>query len=332
MELEQALGVNMMEMEMRQFDAAIGRWIVQDPIIHHDFSPYNSFDNNPIFWADPSGANSEDPKLIGSSHHNGGTFNNGIKSSNGGGENNCCLTPYNGPGVAVGNDVVNPLDGVTVSGIDKSGGNTQGVVLQNNASISAPIFGGRFNTFYMPELDRNYYLDVPGSIQRPSDIASLNSLQRMSLVSLGSVKMIQASGEALLAPIRVVDTEQYGNNIWDQPALPLPFSGASNTGTAANSAFAWINFTKLAKKFPFRTTKHFLVRIHGRASRGITPRLAINTYNNGRLFYNPATGNFIRHLTAQKISVVVSKPTGGRAITVFTGNPSPTWNVVKFKK
>ena len=29
------------------------------PIVHHGLSPYNAFDNNPVFWADPSGADSE---------------------------------------------------------------------------------------------------------------------------------------------------------------------------------------------------------------------------------------------------------------------------------
>ena len=43
-------------MDLRQYDPAIGRWTVQDPVIHHDFSPYSAFDNNPVYWADPSGA------------------------------------------------------------------------------------------------------------------------------------------------------------------------------------------------------------------------------------------------------------------------------------
>lgn len=43
----------------RQYDSRLGRWLSLDPITHHDFSPYSAFDNNPIYWADPSGANSE---------------------------------------------------------------------------------------------------------------------------------------------------------------------------------------------------------------------------------------------------------------------------------
>ena len=55
-ELETSLGYNMMEMDMRQYDPAIARWVVQDPVTHHNYSPYNAFDNNPVFYADPSGA------------------------------------------------------------------------------------------------------------------------------------------------------------------------------------------------------------------------------------------------------------------------------------
>jgi len=37
----------------------MGRWVVQDPVIHHDYSPYSAFDNNPVYWSDPSGADSQ---------------------------------------------------------------------------------------------------------------------------------------------------------------------------------------------------------------------------------------------------------------------------------
>jgi RHS repeat-associated protein len=58
-ELEESLGMNLYEMDLRQYDPAIGRWTGIDPVIHYDFSPYNAFDNNPVYWADPSGADGE---------------------------------------------------------------------------------------------------------------------------------------------------------------------------------------------------------------------------------------------------------------------------------
>ncbi|APD08045.1 hypothetical protein UJ101_02547 [Flavobacteriaceae bacterium UJ101] len=64
-ELTDELGYNMLEMDMRQFDPAIARWVVQDPVVHHSMSSYTGFDNNPVFWADPSGADSETMRLQG---------------------------------------------------------------------------------------------------------------------------------------------------------------------------------------------------------------------------------------------------------------------------
>ena len=58
-ELQDELGLNMYDMDMRMYDPAIARWVVMDPVIHHSMSPYNAFDNNPVFWADPSGADAE---------------------------------------------------------------------------------------------------------------------------------------------------------------------------------------------------------------------------------------------------------------------------------
>lgn len=40
----------------RLIDSRIGRWLSTDPVFHASDSPYNAFDNNPILYADPSGA------------------------------------------------------------------------------------------------------------------------------------------------------------------------------------------------------------------------------------------------------------------------------------
>ena len=58
-EYEDNFGLNIYEMDLRQYDPAIGRWTVMDPITHHDYSPYSAFDNNPVYWSDPSGADSQ---------------------------------------------------------------------------------------------------------------------------------------------------------------------------------------------------------------------------------------------------------------------------------
>ncbi|WMJ75654.1 polymorphic toxin type 43 domain-containing protein [Cytophagaceae bacterium ABcell3] len=45
----------------RQYDARIARWVSTDPIFHEYQSAYAAFDNNPIYYKDPSGASSEGP-------------------------------------------------------------------------------------------------------------------------------------------------------------------------------------------------------------------------------------------------------------------------------
>ncbi|WP_299362482.1 RHS repeat-associated core domain-containing protein [Winogradskyella sp.] len=58
-ELEESLGIDWYKMDMRQYDPAIARWTSIDPVVHHEYSTYSAFDSNPVFWADPSGADSQ---------------------------------------------------------------------------------------------------------------------------------------------------------------------------------------------------------------------------------------------------------------------------------
>jgi len=54
-ELQDELGFGMYNMDARQYDPAIGRWGVLDPIVHHNQSPYSAFNGNPVYWSDPTG-------------------------------------------------------------------------------------------------------------------------------------------------------------------------------------------------------------------------------------------------------------------------------------
>jgi hypothetical protein len=49
----------MYDMPLRDYDPAIGRWVVQDPVIHHSQSTYSSFNGNPVLFADPTGGKGE---------------------------------------------------------------------------------------------------------------------------------------------------------------------------------------------------------------------------------------------------------------------------------
>lgn len=46
-EYQDELEVNMYAMDMRQYDPSITRWVVQEPVVHFEYSPYNAFDNKP---------------------------------------------------------------------------------------------------------------------------------------------------------------------------------------------------------------------------------------------------------------------------------------------
>jgi RHS repeat-associated protein len=43
----------------RQYDPRIGRWLSVDPVVHYSKSTYCTFDNNPIYYIDPSGQDSD---------------------------------------------------------------------------------------------------------------------------------------------------------------------------------------------------------------------------------------------------------------------------------
>lgn len=57
-ELEESLEVNNYEMHFRHYDPTIARFTAIDPVTHFSMSTYTAFDNNPVFWRDPSGADS----------------------------------------------------------------------------------------------------------------------------------------------------------------------------------------------------------------------------------------------------------------------------------
>ena len=58
-EWQDELGLNMYAMDMRIYDPAIARWTSIDPVTHYSMSTYSAFNDNPVFWADPSGASGE---------------------------------------------------------------------------------------------------------------------------------------------------------------------------------------------------------------------------------------------------------------------------------
>ena len=88
-EYQDELSLNLYDMDMRDYDPAIARWTGIDPVTHYSQSTYNAFDGNPVFWADPSGADAYGGHTNSSSNSpfaggNAAVSNTGAWSSNAG--------------------------------------------------------------------------------------------------------------------------------------------------------------------------------------------------------------------------------------------------------
>jgi RHS repeat-associated protein len=55
-EWQNELDLNLYDMDARDYDPAIARWVNIDPVTHFSQSPFVAFDGNPVMYADPSGA------------------------------------------------------------------------------------------------------------------------------------------------------------------------------------------------------------------------------------------------------------------------------------
>ncbi|WP_271765054.1 DUF6443 domain-containing protein [Aquimarina algiphila] len=54
-EEQNELGLALLDFHARSYDPAIARWTSIDPVTHFNVSTYTTFDNNPVYFADPSG-------------------------------------------------------------------------------------------------------------------------------------------------------------------------------------------------------------------------------------------------------------------------------------
>jgi len=204
-EWQDELGLNMYAMDMRQYDPAIARWVVQDPVIHHDYSPYSAFDNNPVFWADPSGADAESRlKDIFNRSQDGDVWTNdgsGTLTNNRNGETSECddCEAKDGPlkGQKLSKMVGTNFEGSEI--IPWQGKHTIGVnlefdeflerteFLQNKFDLLAEMIslaGFAVNSFGVSELKR---LGIKGAIKSPTT--------RVLLLTLINTYLQQESGQ-----------------------------------------------------------------------------------------------------------------------------------------
>jgi RHS repeat-associated protein len=58
---ETELGLNFYDYGARNYDPALGRWMNIDPLAEVTMQPYSAFNNNPIYYTDPTGMIAEPP-------------------------------------------------------------------------------------------------------------------------------------------------------------------------------------------------------------------------------------------------------------------------------
>ena len=192
-ELEESLGLNLYEMDLRSYDPAIGRFTGIDPVTHHSMSTYTAFDNNPVFWADPSGANSDpgsgyrpyDPAKDKDFANRTGAITKNAGGGNGSGDPDPPIL-YNGPGAAVGENVSNLLDevlihaqGKTVSGSNKSfysdGGMNYGLDAEGRIIGKYGKLGGALDIFKIGSTGSYEDGRMTGEIEATALEASFNA-------------------------------------------------------------------------------------------------------------------------------------------------------------
>ena len=93
----------------------------------------------------------------------------------------------------------------------------------------------------------------------------------------------------------------------------------------------------LARTHSYFETRGISVQPHGlrsiaeRPNRNVSPETALRAYNNGRVFYDPPSGYFIRRDSQTGVFVVVTSPTGGQIISAAEGHIRPRWNPIRYR-
>lgn len=114
-----------------------------------------------------------------------------------------------------------------------------------------------------------------------------------------------------------------------QPARPAPKPSRTKVRQEASKASSW----KMFERRGIKMHPHFTHNLKERASGRLTERNAVHTYCRGRVYWDPVEMNYVRYSSKYKISVVVSDPNGGMALTVFEDKkPNPRWQHIKFRR
>jgi RHS repeat-associated protein len=77
---------------------------------------------------------------------------------------------------------------------------------------------------------------------------------------------------------------------------------------------------------------HALRNIIERSSRGVNNQAVLNAYNRGRVFHDPASGNYVRRDSQTGVYVVTTAPSGGKIVTAAEGPIRGRWNPLPYRE
>ncbi|MDX2058915.1 MAG: RHS repeat-associated core domain-containing protein, partial [Gemmatimonadales bacterium] len=190
-----------------------------------------------------------------------------------------------------------------------------------------------------------YYDPTTGRFTQPDPIGLAGGLNLYGFANGDPVNFSDPFGLVPL-PLILWGMFELGSALYDVYETTQAFRSSSAEGAEALQATLMGaiapgpgNFYRKAANAAGRFAKagietaepHFSRRLAGRESRGITGQNALDAYNRGRVFYDPESGRYIRHDSKTGVSIVVTKPSGGKAITVFEGAPSPDWVPIRWR-
>ena len=197
-ELNESLGLDLYEMDWRQYDPAIGRFTGIDPITHWRTSTYSAFENNPIYFADPSGAS--------------------VIVTEGG--NNIKFT---------GEDAKAAFLILTGNNNSSNDNESDEENESNNASDYKDPLSSENNTIVNPEDDIKEYEKNKGTVVRNSMIVDVLS----NLTNYGQVKgTIEAVASEWEESTRIIITEEEKRNILGDVSTALTALGITITSSA----------------------------------------------------------------------------------------------------
>lgn len=312
--------------ELRQYDPRIGRWYNPDPMGQHH-SPYLAMSNNPVSFTDPDGG--WDGERTGSAQGRRGytdqAFGNGINDH------------YNtgwGSTTDSGDGWIQKMEYQANRGADMH---------RKNELRSAYSGVGRFVKLYpgvdgsqVRVLDGFYGVSNKTGERVNISAADIDLYFSNSVISKRVKKDHQTIGSIFpkQKPRSIVNSffDEYESDISKTVAENKYLSDMHYQLRHGAKVKLEPEVLIVGVTFNFTTTRHFDIRLAQRGSRGITPAAVNSAYYRGRLYYNPASRNYIRFDPTTRTSVVVDRINNGRAITVFEGKPSPDWVPIKWKQ